>query len=217
MKAMILAAGTGARLKPLTDWIPKPMISVAGKPLVEQQVLQLARVGVTEIVINISHLSDALQHYLGDGSQFGVKIFYSVEAAPLETGGGLFNALPKLGEQPFIAINGDVFTDYPFEQLIAQQPQKAHLVLVETPSHYQTGDFALQNGFIQPAGDKLYTYAGIAVYNPKLFAHCQPGKFPIMSLLQPAIEQQQVSGEFFSGQWCDIGTPQGYRCVTLIP
>lgn len=208
MKAMILAAGKGERLRPLTLHTPKPLVRAAGVPLIEYHVRALAAAGFTELVINHAWLGQQIEDYLGDGAQFGVSIVYSAEGDPLETGGGIFQALPLLGAEPFLLINGDIFTDYPFAELRRPLAGLAHLVLVANPGHHLKGDFCLKAGFVSDAGaeGESLTYSGMAVLSPALFADCQPGAFKLAPLLRAAMAQGQVSGELFSGCWVDVGT-----------
>lgn len=208
MKAMILAAGKGERLRPLTLHTPKPLVRVAGVPLIEYHVRALAAAGFTELVINHAWLGQQIEDYLGDGERFGVRIAYSAEGEPLETGGGIFKALPLLGDQPFVLVNGDIFTDYPFAQLRRPLSGLAHLVLVANPTHHAGGDFCLQGGQVSDAqaGEGNLTYSGLAVLSPALFAECQPGAFKLAPLLRQAMAAGQVSGEQFAGCWVDVGT-----------
>lgn len=208
MKAMILAAGKGERLRPLTLHTPKPLVRAAGVPLIEYHVRALAAAGFTELVINHAWLGRQIEDYLGDGARFGVRIAYSAEGEPLETGGGIFKALPLLGDQPFVLVNGDIFTDYPFAQLRRPLSGLAHLVLVANPTHHAGGDFCLQGGQVSDAqaGEGNLTYSGLAVLSPVLFAECQPGAFKLAPLLRQAMAAGQVSGEQFAGCWVDVGT-----------
>ncbi|MCR4511222.1 nucleotidyltransferase family protein [Pseudomonas sp. 32.2.56] len=208
MKAMILAAGKGERLRPLTLHTPKPLVRAAGVPLIEYHVRALAAAGFTELVINHAWLGQQIEDYLGDGERFGVRIAYSAEGEPLETGGGIFKALPLLGDQPFVLVNGDIFTDYPFAQLRRPLSGLAHLVLVANPTHHAGGDFCLQGGQVSDAqaGEGNLTYSGLAVLSPALFAECQPGAFKLAPLLRQAMAAGQVSGEQFAGCWVDVGT-----------
>lgn len=208
MKAMILAAGKGERLRPLTLHTPKPLVRAAGVPLIEYHVRALAAAGFTELVINHAWLGQQIEDYLGDGARFGVRIAYSAEGEPLETGGGIFKALPLLGDQPFVLVNGDIFTDYPFAQLRRPLSGLAHLVLVANPTHHAGGDFCLQGGQVSDAqaGEGNLTYSGLAVLSPALFAECQPGAFKLAPLLRQAMAAGQVSGEQFAGCWVDVGT-----------
>lgn len=208
MKAMILAAGKGERLRPLTLHTPKPLVRAGGVPLIEYHVRALARAGFTELVINHAWLGQQIEDYLGDGSRFGVSIAYSAEGEPLETGGGILQALPLLGDQPFVLINGDIFTDYPFAELRRPLVGLAHLVLVDNPGHHVKGDFCLQHGRVtdaQPGQDSL-TYSGMAVLSPALFAACEAGVFSLAPLLRAAMAAGQVTGERFAGCWVDVGT-----------
>ena len=209
MRAMILAAGRGERLRPLTDEVPKPLVPIAGKPLIEYHLEALASGGFREIVINQGHLGSQLPAALGDGERWGVHIHWSDEQPEaLETGGGIFKALPLLGSAPFLVINGDVWTDYSFSRLRAVKCDWAHLVMVPNPGHNPKGDFALDCGRIRKNGDERLTFSGIGVYNPRLFDSCKPGKFSVVPLLKTAMTDQLVTGEVFTGAWDDIGTPE---------
>lgn len=208
MKAMILAAGKGERLRPLTLHTPKPLVRAAGVPLIEYHVRALAVAGFRELVINHAWLGAQIEDYLGDGARFGVEIRYSAEGEPLETGGGIFRALPLLGDAPFLVVNGDIWTDYPFAALRRPLEGLAHLVLVDNPAHHPTGDFRLADGQVvdaAPGVDSL-TYSGIAVLAPALFAGCQPGAFKLAPLLRQAMADGRVGGERFAGRWVDVGT-----------
>jgi len=207
MRAMILAAGRGERLRPLTDELPKPLVEIAGKPLIEFHLEALAAAGFREVVINQGHLGDLLPDALGDGNRWGVTIHWSDEQPEaLETGGGIFQALPLLGSAPFLVINGDLWTDYPFARLRAIKCDWAHLVMVPNPVHNPGGDFALSGARIRETGDRKLTFSGMAVYNPRLFDGCQPGKFSVVPLVRSAMENHLVTGEVFQGGWSDIGT-----------
>lgn len=208
MKAMILAAGKGERLRPLTLHTPKPLVRAAGVPLIEYHVRALAAAGFRELVINHAWLGQQIEDYLGDGRQFGVDIRYSAEGEPLETGGGIFRALPLLGDAPFLVVNGDIFCDYPFSRVSPLPKGLAHLVLVDNPPHHPAGDFSLQQGRVTDvqAGADSLTYSGIAVLSPALFADCQAGAFKLAPLLRQAMVDNQVSGEHFAGRWIDVGT-----------
>jgi MurNAc alpha-1-phosphate uridylyltransferase len=209
MKAMILAAGRGERMRPYTDLTPKPLLSVGGKRLIEYHLAALACRGVTEVIINHAHLGQQIEDTLGDGRRYGVIIHYSAEGAQgLETGGGIFKALPLLGHEPFIVINGDVWSDYPLELLPSAPQGLAHLVLVDTPSFKAEGDFVLRQGQVEDGKGERLTFSGIAVYRPQLFSGCQAGVFALAPLLRQAIAAGQVSGEHYTGQWVDVGTPQ---------
>lgn len=208
MRAMILAAGKGERMRPLTLHTPKPLIPVAGVPLIEYHLRALAQAGVTEVVINHAWLGDRIEAHLGDGARFGLQIVYSKESQPLETGGGIYQALPLLGADPFILVNGDVFTDYDFAVLQKPLQDLAHLVLINNPEHHLEGDFSLEEGRVLAPTTATLTYSGIAVLHPELFAGCQAGAFKLAPLLRQAIAQGQVSGEQFNGCWIDVGTPE---------
>lgn len=208
MRAMILAAGKGERMRPLTLHTPKPLIPVAGVPLIEYHLRALAQAGVTEVVINHAWLGDRIEAHLGDGARFGLQIVYSKESQPLETGGGIYQALPLLGADPFILVNGDVFTDYDFAVLQKPLQGLAHLVLINNPEHHLEGDFSLEEGRVLAPTTATLTYSGIAVLHPELFAGCQAGAFKLAPLLRQAIAQGQVSGEQFNGCWIDVGTPE---------
>jgi len=208
MKAMILAAGKGERMRPLTLTTPKPLIRVAGVPLIEYHLRALAAAGFREIVINHAWLGQQIEDYLGDGSQFGVSIQYSPEGEPLETGGGIFRALALLGTEPFLVVNGDIWTDYDFSALRAPAAGLAHLVLVDNPAHHATGDFTLTDAQVRDGepGVPTLTYSGIAVLHPELFAGCTGGAFKLAPLLRKAMADGQVSGEHLRGHWVDVGT-----------
>ena len=207
MRAMILAAGRGERLRPLTDELPKPLVEIAGKTLIEYHLEALSGAGFREVVINQGHLGDLLLKALGDGSRWGLNIHWSDEQPEaLETGGGIFKALPLLGSAPFLVINGDLWTDYPFARLRAVKCDWAHLVMVPNPAHNPGGDFALSGARIHETGDRKLTFSGMAVYNPRLFDGCQPGKFSVVPLVRSAMENHLVTGEEYQGGWNDIGT-----------
>lgn len=208
MKAMILAAGKGERMRPLTLHTPKPLVPVAGVPLIEYHLRGLAAAGFDEVVINHAWLGQQIEDHLGDGSRWGLRIAYSAETEPLETGGGIFKALPLLGEQPFVLINGDVWTDYDLARLRRPLAGLAHLVLVDNPEHHVQGDFSLAQDQVSDAsgeGARL-TFSGLSVLHPALFDGCQAGAFKLAPLLRQAMAQGQVSGEHHPGQWIDVGT-----------
>jgi MurNAc alpha-1-phosphate uridylyltransferase len=206
MKAMILAAGRGERLRPITDNIPKPLVKVRGKALIQYHVENLVAAGFTDLVINHAWHGEQIEKALGDGGQFGATIQYSAEGKALETGGGIFRALPLLGSDPFLVVNGDVFTSYPFAELVNQPSKLAHLVLVPNPPQHPKGDFALQGDAVVREGNPTYTFSGIGVYSPTMFRDCQPGAFPLAPLLYDAIKRHELTGEVFAGLWEDVGT-----------
>jgi MurNAc alpha-1-phosphate uridylyltransferase len=210
MKALVLAAGRGERMRPLTDSVPKPLLLAGGKALIEYSIAALARAGITELVINHAHLGAQIEQKLGDGSRYGVRIAYSPEPdGALDTGGGIFQALPLLGDAPFLVVNGDVWTDFPFETLSLPRDSLAHLILVDNPPHHPDGDFCLEQGRVHPGGrGPRLTFSGIGVYSPRLFAGCAHGIFPLIPLLRSAMERGEVSGERYAGLWFDIGTPE---------
>lgn len=209
MKAMILAAGRGERMRPLTDHRPKPLLLVAGKPLIEYHLEALAQAGFKDIVINHAWLGAQIENALGDGSQFGVHIHYSPEdGQALETGGGIFNALPLLGDDTFLVVNGDVWTDFAYSALPRRLDGLAHLILVPNPPQHPSGDFVLDHGMVRNEGSDKLTFSGIGIYKTELFTDCKPGIFPLAPLLRKAIAKNQVTGQYYSGCWRDIGTPQ---------
>ena len=214
MKAMILGAGKGERLRPITLHTPKPLVAVAGVALIEYHIRALKKAGFTELVINHAWLGEKIESHLQDGSALGVKISYSREDEPLGTGGGIFQALSLLGDEPFVVVNGDVFTDYDFSQLPQTLASLAHLVLVNNPAHHPEGDFALAHGKV--LDQKALTYSGIAVLHPKLFKDCTAGAFKLAPLLREAMAQGQVTGEHFTGLWVDVGTHERLAEVEAI-
>jgi len=220
--------GFGKRLRPLTEYTPKPLLEVHGKPLIVYHLEALARAGVKEVVINTAWLGEKLESCLGDGSQYGLSIAWSREVEPLETGGGIYRALPLLGAEPFMLVNGDVWTDYPFEQLLSRQLDEgclAHLVLVSNPEHNQSGDYCFASNraieademprgiLVGPvavdklAGRSTYTFSGLSLIHPQLFTACGHAEaFPLRDVLAPAFHHGQVGGELYRGEWCDVGT-----------
>ncbi len=209
MRAMILAAGRGERMRPLTDFTPKPLLEVAGKPLLEYHLEALAKVGIRQVVINHAWLGEKIEQVMGDGQRYGLSISYSPEQeGGLETAGGIIQALPLLGDEPFMVINGDIWCDFPFEHLPEQPKGLAHLVMVANPEHNPEGDFVLDDGWLKLNGGEKLTYSGIAVFRPEFFAGLKPGRAALAPLLKQYITQGKVSGEYFDGQWCDVGTPQ---------
>jgi len=218
VKAMILAAGLGNRMRPLTDHTPKPLLTVAGKPLLQHHIERLSDAGFTDLVINVSHLGQQIIDFCGDGSRWGVRITISPEDEPLETAGGIVNALPLLGDAPFALVNGDVWTDYPFATLMLHEhlcADSAHLVLIDNPPQHPLGDFRLTGGRITELceGERGLTYSGIGVYTPGIFARLSPGKIPLRPLLSRAIQQGLLSGEHYTGAWEDVGTPERFASL----
>jgi MurNAc alpha-1-phosphate uridylyltransferase len=215
MKAMILAAGRGERMRPLTDHTPKPLLLVAGKPIIVHTISQLVTAGFTEIVINHAYLGEQIETALGNGHTLGANIRYSPEGnQALETAGGIINALLLLGDEPFLVVNGDIATDFDFASLKNVRVDLAHLVLVANPEHHLQGDFGLDNNCLvdEQAGEQL-TFSGIGVYSPRLFHNLAMGSRKLGPLLRQAIAQQRVSGQKFSGFWLDIGTPERLQAL----
>ncbi len=212
MKAMILAAGRGERMRPLTDVLPKPLLSVAGKPLIQYHLEALQRAGVQDIVINHAWLGHLLPQHLGSGQQFGVHISYSDEGTEgLETAGGIKKALPLLGDAPFIVVNGDVFSDYPYQKLsgLLAADCLAHLVLVPNPLQHPKGDFGINaQGYAQAEASQSFTFSGIAIYRPEFFSEVAEGKQKLAPYLRRAMQQNKVTAELYQGIWHDIGTVQ---------
>lgn len=209
MKAMLLAAGRGERMRPLTDHTPKPLLEVAGKPLIAWHLQRLAQAGIRDVVINLSWLGEAIASALGDGSRHGVRIEYSREPWPaLETGGGIRQALPLLGSEPFLLVNGDVYTDVDFASLTLSPNDLAQLVLVPNPGHHPRGDFWLQHGRIAATGEQRLTYSGVALLRPELLAAADPGRFPLLPWLLKALEAGKLGGQRHDGLWIDVGTPE---------
>lgn len=216
MKAMILAAGRGDRMRPLTDTVPKPLLKAAGKPLIQYTIEKLVAAGFTELVINVAYLGEQIIQTLGDGSQFGASILYSREAEALETAGGIIQALPLLGCEPFLVVNSDVACDFPLETLKQSPKGLAHLVFMPNPEHHPNGDFSLDaQGVVHLDGENKFTFSGIGIYKPELFAGIPEGKLKLRPVLEKAITQGVISGEKFSGFWMDIGTVERLRAFEL--
>jgi MurNAc alpha-1-phosphate uridylyltransferase len=225
--ALIFAAGLGERMRPLTDRTPKPLLPVRGKPLIAWHLQKLAAIDVRYVVINTSHLAEQFPQTLGDGSQWGLRIRYAYEGGtPLETGGGMLNALPLLGPEPFIVINGDVWTDADFAMLPAEPAGLAHLLMVDNPAHHPQGDFALDGqGLLHDAGDRRLTYSGIGVYRRELLRDWQaivgqvtsdgPARFKLAPLLRSAMQRGEVHGSHYRGQWTDVGSPERLAALNV--
>jgi MurNAc alpha-1-phosphate uridylyltransferase len=218
---MVLAAGRGERMRPLTDAAPKPLLMVGGRRLIEYHLERLAAAGFRDVVINTAWLGDMIERELGRGERFGIAITYSHERPEaLETGGGIFRALPLLGSGPFLIVNGDVWTDIDFAALKRDPPpgSLAHLVLVRNPPQHPRGDFVLEQGLVSegPVSEvegSRHTYSGIGIFRPDLFAGCTPGKFPLLPLLRHAIAQRRLTGELHAGRWYDIGTVERLQAL----
>lgn len=208
MKAMILAAGRGSRMGALTRDLPKPLLTVGGQPLIVWQLRRLAKAGIKEVVINVAYLGEKIIAALGDGQRYGVRIVYSEEGARgLETAGGIINALPLLGEEPFLVVNADVWCALDYQVLIAHYPNTlAHLVLVETPEWKETGDFDLNEGRVSLGA--RYTFAGISIMQAALFSGLSAQFLPLAPLLRQTIAKTTISGVYFAGDWLDVGTPE---------
>lgn len=205
---MILAAGRGERMRPLTNDLPKPLLPAGGQPLIAWHLRALARAGIVDLVVNLSWRGERLRDWLGDGSRFGVSVRYSEEGPePLETGGGIFAALPLLGADPFWVVNGDIWCDYPIAPRALGPGTLAHLVLVPNPPHHPAGDFALDGDRVRAGGEVRFTFAGLSVLDPALFAGQVAGRYPLAPLLRAAMDQGRVTGELHGGRWTDVGTP----------
>lgn len=214
MRAMILAAGRGERMRPLTDHTPKPLLAVAGRPLIGWHLQRLAQAGVADVVINLAWLGERIAEYVGDGSHWGLRVHYSREGRKgLETGGGIARALPLLGDAPFLVINGDVWCDYDPAPLLQPTDVLAHLVLVPNPEHNSDGDFGLVGDRVVNAGGERLTFSGIGVYDPVLFHKHPEGAFRLAPLLRDAADRGRVSGDCYRGAWCDVGTPERLQAL----
>ncbi len=220
MKAMILAAGEGRRMQPLTLAAPKPLLPVGDCSLLEHHIRRLKAAGFCELVINTAYLGEQIRDFCGDGSKWGVSIALTEEPEPLETAGGIVNALPLLGESPFLVVNGDIWCPYPFANLFERirvgqlmGPQArleggAHLVLVDNPQHNAGGDFSLSGNMVVPKSAQTLTFSGIGIYSSGFFSGIVPGKLPLKPLLDLAIAENRLTGEYWAGDWADIGTPE---------
>jgi N-acetyl-alpha-D-muramate 1-phosphate uridylyltransferase len=215
--AMILAAGRGERLKPLTNSIPKAMCLINGIPLIEYHVRNLAKAGFTRVVINHAHLGFKIRHHLGDGKNWGIDIAYAPEPpGGLETGGGIFNALPLLGNEPFLTVNADIYTDFKLNTIKLPANFLAHLLLGKNPKHNIKGDFGLKNNLSLTNNQLDYTYLGIAVYHPEAFKQYSPGRYSVIPMVRTLINENRASGELFQGLWIDIGTAERLRHANQI-
>jgi MurNAc alpha-1-phosphate uridylyltransferase len=215
---MILAAGRGERMRPLTDHIPKPLLEVAGKPLIIWHLEKLAKANFEEVIINHAHLGGMIEAYVGDGSRWNLKVTYSREGSPLETAGGIKKALPLIGDQPFLVVNADIYTDFNFATIKNRNLNdcKGHLVMVKNPKQHPDGDFFLQNNQIEREGKERLTFSGIAVYQPKIFEdiNLEPVA-KLAPILKKLIDAECISGEAYQGLWFDIGTPERLNEVNL--
>jgi N-acetyl-alpha-D-muramate 1-phosphate uridylyltransferase len=215
---MILAAGRGERMRPLTDGTPKPLLKVRGETLIERHVVALVRAGIPRIVINLSWLGPQIRDHLRDGARFGAAISYSEEPAQaLETGGGIMRALPQLSPGPFAVVNGDIYTDFPFGTLALAADRDAHLVLAPNPAHHRQGDFGMERGLALPQAAVRYTFTGIAVYRAAFFTECADGVFPLKPLLLRSMAAKRCSAQLYTGLWEDVGTPQRLAELNATP
>lgn len=211
---MLLAAGRGERLRPLTDRLPKPLMEAGGKALIVHLIEALVEAGHDDIVINHAWLGEAIMSALGDGSGFGARLRYSPEPdEALETGGGILNALPLLGDSPFIAVSADIYTDFPFARLPGDPEGLVHLVLVDNPPHNAAGDFAVEDGWLRNEGGRRLTFSGIGVYRPELFQGRRPGRFPLAPLLREAASSRRATAEHFRGEWWDVGSVERLQAL----
>jgi N-acetyl-alpha-D-muramate 1-phosphate uridylyltransferase len=209
MKAMILAAGRGERMRPLTDATAKPLLRVGGRALIEHHILALAAAGVTELVINLAWHGAQIREFLDNGAKYGVIITYSEEPeGALETGGGIQRALPLLGDAPFWLVNGDVYCAFDYPDRVLGAGRVGHLLLVPNPAHHPRGDFGLDGDDVVADAHRTFTYSGIALLDPALFAGSSPGRFPLAPMLVAAMSRGAISGEVYPGRWVDVGTPE---------
>jgi len=208
MRAMILAAGRGERLRPLTDEIPKSLVEVRGKSLLERHLEHVQSAGIKTVVINLGWLGDKIVERIGSGSRYGLEVIYSQEGEDiLETGGGIHKALPRLGADPFLVVNADIYTDMPVPVVLLGDSHLGHLVMVPTPDYRDHGDFDIENGLIRNSDKAPYTFSGVAIYRPAFFDGCEAGRFPLAPLLREAADRGQLSGSLYDGTWADVGTP----------
>ena len=207
MIAMLLSAGRGERLRPITDTKPKPLVEIRGRPLIEYHLERVRQAGITDIVINLGWLGDEILEHVGSGERFGVNVIYSPEGENiLETGGGIHRALPMLGSEPFVVINADIFTDMPLPGDGLDADELGHLVLVPRPAFRDHGDFSLQGDRISNTEPRDLTFSGVAIYRPEFFADCEPGRFPLAPMLRAAADERRLSGSVYEGTWQDVGT-----------
>lgn len=211
---MLLAAGRGERLRPLTDEQPKPLLEVRGQSLIERHLQTMRDAGITIVVINLGWLGDQIVRRVGSGSRYGLEVVYSPEGDNiLETGGGIHNALPLLGDDPFIVVNADIFTDMPLPMKALEEGMQGHLVMVPKPEYRPHGDFELRDGLVRNSDYPALTFSGVAIYRPEFFAGCEAGRFPLAPMLREAADAGQLSGEVYSGVWMDVGTPERLRAA----
>ena len=209
MRAMILAAGRGERLRPLTDKIPKSLVEVRGESLLERHLDNVHAAGIRTVVINLGWLGDQIVERLGSGERSGLEIIYSHEGDDiLETGGGIHKALPDLGTDPFLVVNADIYTDMPVPSVQLGDSHLGHLVMVPTPDYRDHGDFDIDDGLIRNGESAAYTFSGVAIYRPEFFDGCEAGRFPLAPMLREAADRGQLSGSLYEGLWADVGTPE---------
>jgi MurNAc alpha-1-phosphate uridylyltransferase len=209
MIAMILAAGRGERLRPLTETVPKALVEVCGRSLIERHLANLAGAGIQTVIINLGWLGEQIAGRIGSGRGYGLDVIYSPEGENiLETGGGIHRALPLLGSEPFLVVNADIYTDMPLPPAVLDADDMGHLVLVPKPAHKQCGDFDLREGRILISDDAAFTFSGVAVYRPAFFADCEPGRFPLAPMLKAAARAGRLAGSLYEGLWQDVGTPE---------
>lgn len=214
---MILAAGRGERLRPITDTCPKALCPIQGSALLEHHINNLKRAGIEKIVINHAYLGGKIRQTIGNGERWGINIHYMPEPpGGLETGGGIYNALPYLGTEPFITVNADIFTNYDFQHLQLPFNKAVHLVLVKPPSHSKEADFGLSAQLLVENQPRQYTFSGIACYDPNIFHNCSPGRYSVTPILRQLIKEKKVSGEVLQGEWYDIGSPERLEYVQAL-
>ncbi|MDX1403467.1 MAG: nucleotidyltransferase family protein [Woeseiaceae bacterium] len=215
MPAMILAAGRGERLRPITDTTPKALVEVGGSSLIEQQLERLARAGITSVVINLGWLGEQIAQRIGSGEKYGVEVVFSPEYAQiLDTGGGIYRALPLLGSAPFWVLNADIHSDIELPDIRLRPQSLAHLVLVPRPAHRQSGDFSLTDGLVGNSGERNLTFSGLAFYRPEFFADAAGGRFSVVPLMRAAADGGQLEGSVYRGVWQDVGTPERLAALT---
>ena len=211
---MVLAAGRGERLRPLTDEVPKCLVEVQGRSLLERHLANIRAAGIRTVVINLGWLGEKIVERVGSGRRFGLNVLYSQEGDNiLETGGGINNALPLLGNEAFLAVNADIFTDMPVPQLELEDGHVGHLVMVPSPDYREGGDFDIREGLIRNGEEQRLTFSGVAMYRPSFFDDCKPGRFPLAPMLREAADNGRLAGSLYEGQWADVGTPERLQAV----
>ncbi len=214
MRAMLLAAGRGERLRPLTDEVPKSLVEVRGESLLERHLASIHAAGVRTVVINLGWLGDRIVERVGSGERYGLNVLYSQEGENiLETGGGIHKALPMLGDEPFLVINADIYTDMPMPRIELAAEHVGHLVMVPSPGYRDGGDFDIEDGLIRNGETQKLTFSGVAMYRPAFFDGCEPGRFPLAPMLREAADHGKLSGSLYQGLWADIGTPERLRAI----